>query len=374
MRCGGNCVTDVEHEPTQHVNPAVAAGIVSWLSVQHSLMVVCSCPVISSAVLHSAVRGRKLRRGLGAFGVFVLVGAVVILCLAWQVFQFHRSTGLSFPPQFVIDPLILAAMVLIPIVIGWGRYPRSESTRPCSEVIGPLMTSAEEFCLILRPFGGDGEIVLPHRMFGASTIEQAIARSARKVAGLATYAIVDQQRRLAPPGPVFVRAARDEWQEAVSTLIGRAHSIVLILPPGQEIRKSFRWEIDQITQRCLQSRVIIVLPPERLYQHDFPKCFHYACIVAAALEGFAGSIEDVDPLKVHDLEVTIHAHAHLVKYVRPTVHHQGTLTFWMPRQRRLRRGRRFYARFYHRALTAAFRSTERELSGLGFRARYPQST
>ncbi|HET9082301.1 MAG TPA: hypothetical protein VFO01_17520 [Trebonia sp.] len=49
--------------------------------------------------------------------------------------------------------------------------------------------------------------------------------------------------------------------------------------------------------------------------------------MAAALEGFAGSIDDVDPMKVHDLEVT-----------------------------------------------AAFRSTERELSGLGFRSRYPQST
>jgi hypothetical protein len=58
-----------------------------------------------------------------------------------------------------------------------------------------------------------------------------------------------------------VSAADDEWQEAVSTLIRRAHSIVLLLPPGQEIRDSFRWEIDQLTQRGLQSRVTIVLPP-----------------------------------------------------------------------------------------------------------------
>lgn len=118
-------------------------------------------------------------------------------------------------------------------------------------------------------------------------------------------------RRLAPPGPVFVSAADDEWQEAVSTLIRRAHSIVLLLPPGQEIRESFRWEIDQLTQRGLQSRVTIVLPPDQLYRHDFPRRFHDACIVAAALEGFAGSIDDVDPMKVHDLEVSIHARAHL---------------------------------------------------------------
>jgi hypothetical protein len=107
-------------------------------------------------------------------------------------------------------------------------------------VIAPLVASARTFCLVLRPFGGDGEIVLPHRMYGASTIEQVIARSARKVARLATYAVVDQTRRLGPPGPVFVRAAGDEWREALSTLIRRAHSIVLLLPPGQEIRE-FRY-------------------------------------------------------------------------------------------------------------------------------------
>lgn len=241
-------------------------------------------------------------------------------------------------------------------------------------MIAALAASAEEFCLILRPFGSDGEIVLSHRTTGASAIEQVIARSARKVAGLATYALVDQERRLAPPGPVFVRAARDEWRDAVSRLIGRAHSIVLILPPGQEIRDSFRWEIDQLTQRGLQSRVVIVLPPDRRYQHDFPKCFQYACVVAAALEGFAGSIDDVDSMKVHNLEVSIHARAHLLKYTRSAADQRATLTWWIPRQLRLGRRRGPQAGFYYKALTAAFRSTERELSGLGFRARYPQLT
>ena len=256
------------------------------------------------------MRGRKLWRGLHPAGVFILVGAVFVLYLAWQLFQLRRSGGFAFSPGPFIESSIFAATVLVPIGVRWGRYKRSASTRPCSEVIAPLVASAKEFCLVLRPFGGDGEIVLPHRMFGASTVEQVIARSARKVAGLATYAVVDQKRRLAPPGPVFVSATDDEWQEAVSTLIRRAHSIVLLLPPGQEIRDSFRWEIDQLTQRGLQSRVTIVLPPDRLYRHDFPKRFHDACIVAAALEGFAGSIDDVDPMK---------------------------LTSWIPKQRRLRR-------------------------------------
>jgi len=319
------------------------------------------------------MRGRKLWRGLHPVGVFSLVVVVLLLYLAWILFQLHQSSGLSFNPLRVVEPLIIAATVLVPIMVRWGRYQRSASTRLCSEVVAPLVASVEEFCLILRPFGSDGEIVLPHRMYGASTIEQVIARSARNVAGLTTYAIVDQKRRLAPPGPVFVRAAGDEWQEAVSTLIRRAHSIVLILPPGQEIRKSFRWEIDQITQRGLQSRVIILLPPDQLYQNDFPECFQHACIVAAALEGFAGSIDDVDSMKVHDLEVSINARAHLLKYVRSSVHQQGTLASWIPKRRRRWRGSMFYAGFYYKSLIAAFRSTERELSGLGFLARYRQS-
>jgi hypothetical protein len=294
------------------------------------------------------------------------------LYLAWRLLQLHWSYGFAFSPRPLIVWLILAAAVLVPIGVRWGRYQRSASTRPCSEVIAPLVASAKEFCLVLRPFGSDGEILVQHRMPGASTIEQVIARSAREVAGMATYAIVDQERRLAPPGPVFLRAAADEWQGAVSALIGRAHSIVLILPPGQEIRESFRWEIEQITHRGLQSRVTIVLPPDRLYRRDFHRCFHDACIVAAALEGFAGSVDDVDSMKVHNLEVSIHARAHLLKYIRPAAHHRATLAWWIPGRRRLTRG--LYAKFYRTSLIAAFQSTERELSGLGFRSRYPQST
>lgn len=319
------------------------------------------------------MRGRKLWRGLHLFGVFSLICISCLLYLAWRLFQAHLSYGFWFSPRLFIQPLIIAAIVLIPIGATWGRYRRSASTRQCSEVIAPLVASAKEFCLILRPFGSDGEIVLSHRFLGASAIEQVIARSARKTAGLATYALVDQERRLAPPGPVFVRAARDEWQEAVSSLIQRAHSIVLILPPGQQIRDSLRWEIDQLTRRGLQSRVIIVLPPDRRYRHDFPKCFQYACVVAAALEGFAGSIDDFDSMKIHNLEVSIHTRAHLLKYSRSAAYQEAALTWWIPRQRRLGSRRGPHAGFYYKALSAAFLATERELSGLGFRARYPQS-
>jgi hypothetical protein len=236
-------------------------------------------------------------RGLHLFGVFALICIGYLLYLTWQLFQAHLSHRFLFIPRWFIQPLILAAIVLVPIGVKWGRYRRPPSTPPCSEVITPLVASAKEF-----------------------------------------------------------------------RLIRRAHSIVLILPPTQEIRESFRWEIDQLTRQRLQSRVTIVLPPDRRYQHDFPKCFQYACIVAAALEGFAGSIDDVDSMKVHNLEMSIHARAHVLKYARPTVYQRGTLIWWIPMQRRLGRRRGPYAGFYYKALTAAFQSTERELSGLGFRA------
>jgi hypothetical protein len=313
------------------------------------------------------MRGRKLWRGLRWNGVILLTGIGVLLILGIEIVA-HDQFGIFSPPVIFGRLVVFAGLAFVPIAISWGRHRKSAETTPYDQVLDRLVRSDEEYCLILRPFGADGEVVLSKRWFGALTIEQVIARAARKSLGLTTYAIVDQDRRLAPPGPTYLRAPHDRWQAAVRTLVRRAHSIVVILPPGQDIRDSFKWEIDQLTHHGLQSRVIVVLPPDRLYKNDYPQAFQHACVLAATMEGFAGSIEDVLSLRVLDLEASLSERTHVVKYCRSNSGETPVLRWWYVKKR----GRRHIAgvKFYVQALTAAFATTERELSSLGFPARY----
>ncbi|MFJ8390668.1 hypothetical protein ACIQ9Q_40535 [Streptomyces sp. NPDC094438] len=312
------------------------------------------------------MRGRKLWHGLGGCGVVILVSCVAVLS-----YELLKPTQFGDHHQyFVMRSLAEIALIAVLVAVGWGRYKRSSETKPYQEVLGPLVASEEEYCLILRPFGSDGEVVMPHRLHGASTMEQVIARAARKSLGLKTYALVDQDRRLAPPGPIWMRSPHDQWQTAVRTLIRRAHSVVLVLPPGQGIRAALKWEVDQITQHNLQTRLTVVLPPVRHHKDDHRQAFLGACEILAALEGFAGSVDDGDLLRVHRLELTLHERTQVVKYCRSKPEDHPELCFWYSKPQR---GHKRSARFFQKALVTAFRTTEQELSGLGFSARYPRS-
>ena len=146
-----------------------------------------------------------------------------------------------------------------------------------TKVVGPLVESAEEYCLVLRPFGYDGRLVLPvlpatkgKRPVQAAIrrvkpIEQVIAESVRGAKRLGTYCVVDQGTLLAPPGPTYLRAPNDGWRGSVHRLIARAHTIFVILPPSGKVGAGLEWEIATIATLGLQTRVIFVLhPPEQV--------------------------------------------------------------------------------------------------------------
>jgi hypothetical protein len=313
------------------------------------------------------VRGRRLQQGMRWKRHLTLLSIVIFLLLVAQI-VIVQLVGFANPDvsAFLRPVLLVALFSLIPVAITWRRYRRSAGVQQYHEVVGRLAGSSAEYCLILRPFGSDGEIVLPYAVGGAATIEQVIARAARKSLRLRTYAVVDQKRRLAPPGPVYVQVPHDQWKPVVLRLIRRAHSIVMILPPGQDFRESFKWEVDQLSRHDLQSRVIIVLPPDKLYQDDHARAFAKACVLAAVFEGFAGSIDDVDSFRVHDFELSFPPRTHVLKYVRPNALTDPELYWWYPKE-----SRGPWVRFYLHALTQAFSTTERELSNLDLRARYP---
>lgn len=203
----------------------------------------------------------------------------------------------------------MALSALVMIVVGAAKYPRSAGTPSHEQVVSKLLRARKKYCLILRPFGQDAEIVLPKtgakRRTGGGpftrnvTMEQLITRAARTVLDMDTYGIVDQRTTFAPPGPVLMRAADDVWQEVAQRLIGSAHVIVLILPPDRDFGDGFVWEIEQIRQAGATSRVVIVLPPCDQDAEAYEAALRRACVLLALLDG------ELDHFKVHEYELML---------------------------------------------------------------------
>lgn len=321
------------------------------------------------------VRWIKLLRGVKATGVVILGLTILLIYFVSQILQASAVTGIAPPWWALAGPIVFPAVVLAPVLLRFGRYRRPRTFRDSSELVRPLIQSDKEFCLILRPFGHDGRIILPHFGYGASTIEQVISDAVRDTLGQNVYAIVDQKLQHAPPGPVYLRATNDSWRDAVLALICRAHSIILLLPPGQDIRDSFNWEINQIARLGLASRVVVLIPPDHMYPTHYPTAFHYANVIMATLEGFAGSVQDVDPVRVDLLERSAVVRTHVLFYRRkdPLDDPELVWGFVKPRpwSRPTRIGRANWVRLYRQLVSAALRSTERELADCGFRDRYP---
>jgi hypothetical protein len=220
---------------------------------------------------------RRFWRTIGWWGVVGLVFTVLVLLLigSGDIVWDGKLVNVLRPVLLLMVSLAVAAKV-------WGRYARSVDTTPYRQVLRPLLASREEFCLLLRPFGSDGEVIVPHLRVGkfrlaplgtvtaTMTMEQIVAQAARRRLGMAAYAMVDQDRTLAPPGPVYLRSPHSEWKEPAAALIRRAHTIAVLLPPGQNLRAALEWELKEIIRHRRQSRVVIVLPPSDRQEYDHP--------------------------------------------------------------------------------------------------------
>lgn len=230
---------------------------------------------------------RRLRRTFGWLGMTNLVIAIPVLAYL----AINGFGGLSPSAWNVFRP-VYGTLVLLTVTAGaWGRYQRSAKITDQSEVVPQLVTSRTEFALLLRPFGSDGEELVPQtpgrwqRILWAApwmTIEQVVTTSVRDVLGMDTYAMVDTDQVLAPPGPVYVRTSHTQWRAPVRALIRRAHTIVLMLPPGQGLRPALEWEIAEIVAARRQSRVVLVLPPTQRAE-DIDGLYRQAGAVLMAL-------------------------------------------------------------------------------------------
>ncbi|HEY2268859.1 MAG TPA: hypothetical protein VGI96_40020 [Streptosporangiaceae bacterium] len=198
-------------------------------------------------------------------------------------------------------------LVLIPValaILGYRllRYRRPRATITYDEALDHLSSSNEQFCLSLRPFGKDGETLLrlrrrtnvilrllsymPYQNY--LTIEEVIAHSAQQALDRKTYALVDQSRTVAPPGPVYVRAPNADWQAAILPFIQHAASIVIWLTPEQTLRDAFNWEIEQIVHYGMQHRTIIVLPPPDQGAESYRRSVEQAGLLVATMQTASG--------------------------------------------------------------------------------------
>jgi hypothetical protein len=248
---------------------------------------------------------RRIWRAVGFFGLaYTLFAAIVAYSMLFQPSGNIEESGWR----------VIVLTVLGLAVLGYRMrgYQRSQATTPYNQVADQLLPSAEEFCLILRPFGRDGDTLLrSYKMTKKMrrrtsqlpyadiiTMEQVISRSAQRALGHKTYALVDQKRKIAPPGPVYVRAPDADWQAAVLPFIQRAHSVILWLPPGQKLRGSFNWEIEQIVQSGLQHRTIIVLPPPDQQIDSYREAVGQAALLVSTMETASGRTSEADEEKI----------------------------------------------------------------------------
>lgn len=324
---------------------------------------------------------RRIRRAIGWGGVcYVILAVVCIVALLSHALPVSNVEAWR--------------LVLLPIaglaVLGYRMrgYQKPQATRSYQEVLTPLLASTEEFCLVLRPFGQDGETFLrkyrkskrnirhpgPFPYADILTMEQVIARSARKALRLDTYALVDQNRKLAPPGPVYVRAPDESWQEAVLALVQRAHSIILWLAPGQDLRASFHWEVEQIVQARRQFRTIIVLPPPDQQADAYRQAVNQATVLLAALESDTGKLADADQVCVRHYQDMLGDNTLMAKFEAAAAGGSGAvLRRWYTTGRRKWWGGKMPldVSAYERGVAYLITCAEGELGDQSFSARYP---
>lgn len=135
---------------------------------------------------------------------------------------------------------------------------------------------SKEFCLILRPFGVDGDTIIHTRgwnnflsrqidRFGRvripKTVEQIIVKAAKDQLNCETIALVDPNVRVISNSPTYMATENDRWQLTIDSLLRRTLVAFLILHPKKGLTGSVRWEVNRVHSVGLAHRFVIVLPP-----------------------------------------------------------------------------------------------------------------
>jgi len=208
----------------------------------------------------------------GPFVIFLICG-VLVLCLAMLL-------GMPLLLLFLVALVPSIYYVIAPLL----------SVRPklLAEVADDYIKNikndtSREFCLILRPFGVDGDTIIPTRGWNnflskqmdrftplkiPKTVEQIIVKAVKELFNCETVALVDPNVRVMSNSPRYIAAENDRWQLTIDLLLRRTLVAFLILHPQKQLTGSVWWEVDCIVRLGLAHRFVIVLPPPDRIEYE----------------------------------------------------------------------------------------------------------
>lgn len=161
----------------------------------------------------------------------------------------------------------------------WSKLNSSKGQKKISaaeDFARQIVSSKEEYCLILRPFGNDsyfsidniqGEYMSESLLLNWTkdiVLEQVIENLVLEKTGCRTVALVDPNLTFVPSSPLFISAKHETWKYVVFDLIKRSLFTFIILPPKQKVRDSLIWEVTKLVQLGMIGRFMIIIPVQSL--------------------------------------------------------------------------------------------------------------
>jgi hypothetical protein len=200
--------------PTRRAWVAVGVVLGVGLETKYTIGVLAACLLLGAAVFRRDLLGV---RNLGvALGIALALAAPNLVWEAghqWATVRFLAGTGPSATsetrPQFVVNLLIIAGLVLVPVwIAGFRRLHRDRSTRWLAWGIGFV-------CLVYFALGGKsyyaGPVVVVPLAAGALSVERWLA-TRRRVAVAAALAVVLTLPALPIAVPVLPAATMVRWR------------------------------------------------------------------------------------------------------------------------------------------------------------------
>jgi hypothetical protein len=278
-----------------------------------------------------------------------------------------------------IGMLILFVIVSVFLVLRYRKprlariFRRHSAARPKQDTSAVGSRTATPYCLILRSFGRDGDVVFPDPLVPKGpadrrprrnpvptfvrtrTTEQVIALASGD-RGLDTRSIVDPRAMFAPRNLDYESAEDADWQVAAGKLINSADAIAILLQPMKErdaarllretagptdprtlLTPGLIWEISEIKRMDRANLTMLVLPPPSI-DPSYLMARWQAAIILAVLSDHGlisgGAITALDTNYINNMARGFAPSVFLIRFKTCESWHEHFLIYPPPRLER----------------------------------------